>query len=97
VKFLGQTIQVKTAEGRIEPTQIRVEGRWLSVAEIVADWFDTGHGATPLKSRDWRTRHHRRQFHVKTADGSVYHLYCDYGDRRGKVWVLVRKMEKPGG
>lgn len=92
MKFIGQNIEVKTAEERLEPEQFLFQGRWHKIVEVRMRWFDVGHGATPLRRRNWRTRHHRKHFVVRIESGELYHLYLDYQNRARPDWVLAKSL-----
>ena len=82
--------------GRARPASFRWQDRWYRVEEIRRQWFDTGHGATPLRMRNWRTRRHRKHFLVRTEEGLVFHLYYDYANRAKPAWVLAKSLaEEP--
>jgi hypothetical protein len=89
MKYLGRTIDVETVPGKTAPAAFDLGGQRHVVVEVRRQWFDAGHGATPLAARTWRTRHHRKHFVVATDRGGVFHLYYDYADRARPAWVLV--------
>ncbi len=92
MRFLGQPIEVKTETGRQRPAAFRWQDRWHEVEEIRRQWFDTGHGATPSRHRNWRTRRHRKHFLVRTDQGLIFHLYYDYGNRAKPTWILAKSL-----
>jgi hypothetical protein len=94
MKYLGREIAVATRPGKTEPAAFDLGGERHVVVEIRRQWFDAGHGATPLAARSWRTRHHRKHFVVATDRGAVFHLYYDYADRARPAWVLVTKEDE---
>ena len=94
MKYMGQTSEVETRPGRTEPAAFDVVGERHVVVEVRQEWFDAGHGATPLATRSWRTRHHRKHFVVATDRGALFHLYYDYANRDRPTWVLVKRIEE---
>ena len=92
-KFVGRKIRVETHADSTNP-QLIVDGdrRW-SVAAVEKMWFDTGHGSTPAKARNWRTRRHRKNFVLLAENGDRLHLYLDYQRADKPVWFLVTVKE----
>jgi hypothetical protein len=96
-EFIGKPIQVRmTGEVRV-PASFRLGDREYEVAEILETWQDHGFGmASPLK-KNWRLRHHRNYFRVRTTEGDVFELYLDrtrVGLRAGapRRWFLYRRL-----
>jgi len=93
-KFVGQRVRVETVGEAAEPAAVVYRKRRWEVAEIERAWFDTGHGATPVRAQTWRTRRHRKNFVVRTTDGARLTLYLDYAKSEEPVWQLVT-LEEP--
>lgn len=93
-RFIGQRVRVETGEQGQEPLAVFYQTRRWDVAEVERVWFDTGHGATPERAQTWRTRRHRKNFVVRTADGRRLTLYLDYARPDEPVWQLVT-IEEP--
>jgi len=96
-EFIGKPIQVRmTGEVRV-PVSFLLEDREYEVAEILETWQDHGFGmASPLK-KNWRLRHHRNYFRVRTTEGDVFELYLDrtrVGLSAGapRRWFLYRRL-----
>jgi hypothetical protein len=99
-EFVGRPIEV-VAEGKVlEPVSFRLAGRDYEIAEVLERWQDHGFGmAAPLK-KNWRLRHHRNYYRVRTKEGDVFEIYLDrarVGLRHGRPrrWYLYRKVESP--
>jgi hypothetical protein len=96
-EFVGRPIEVRTTGEVRVPASFRLEDREYEVAEVLEAWQDHGFGmASPLK-KNWRLRHHRNYFRVRTTEGEVYELYLDrtrVGLRHGapRRWFLYRKL-----
>jgi hypothetical protein len=99
-EFVGRRIEVVTGGKVREPVSFRLGGREYEVAEVLETWQDHGFGmAAPLK-KNWRLRHHRNYYRVRTKDGEVFEIYLDrtrVGLRHGqpRKWYLYRKLESP--
>lgn len=96
-EFIGRSVEVKTTGEVRVPASFRLGDREYQVAEILEMWQDHGFGtASPLK-KNWRLRHHRTYFRVRTTEGEVYELYLDrarVGLRHGapRRWFLSRRL-----
>lgn len=96
-EFIGRPVEVRTTGEVRVPASFRLGDREYQVAEILEMWQDHGFGmASPLK-KNWRLRHHRSYFRVRTTEGEVYELYLDrarVGLRHGapKRWFLYRRV-----
>jgi hypothetical protein len=96
-EFIGRPIEVKTTGEVRLPASFFLGDREYEVAEILETWQDHGFGmASPLK-KNWRLRHHRNYFRVRTTQGEVFELYLDrtrVGLRQGapRRWFLYRRL-----
>ena len=96
-QFIGQPIEVTTTGTVRVPASFRLGDCEYEVAEVLEMWQDHGFGmAAPLK-KNWRLRHHRNYFRVRTTDGEVFELYLDrtrVGVRHGapRRWILYRRL-----
>ena len=96
-EFVGRPIRVTTTGEVPVPASFRLGDRDYEVGEILQMWQDHGFGmASPLK-KNWRLRHHRNYFRVRTTEGEVFELYLDrtrVGLRHGapRRWFLYRRL-----
>jgi hypothetical protein len=95
-EFVGESIEVQTAEGSPRPVSFRWRGETHIVAEVLDERVDTGFGSLPVHSRVWYNRRHRRYFDVKDTNGDVFEMYMDYARRTKPTWWLVKKRERVG-
>ncbi len=99
-EFVGRQIEVVTGGKVKEPIAFRLDGRDHEIAEVLESWQDHSFGmAAPLK-KNWRQRHHRSYYRVRTKEGDVFEIYLDrsrVGLRHGqpRKWYLHRKLELP--
>jgi len=92
-KFIGKKVKVETDGETTAPVVIVMKDRRWQVAAIEREWFDTGHGSTPVKARSWRTRRHRKNFVVRADNGDRLTLYYDYARDDKPTWQLVTVEE----
>ncbi len=92
MKFISQPIDVTEAPSPRRPAKFLWNGVEYEIEEIIAQWQDW-HFSAGVSARNWRSRHHRNCFRVRTSDGSVFELYLDRGTKLndGK-WYLHMKI-----
>ena len=94
--FIGEQVEVTQAENGPAPATFVWSDQTFTVARVLAAWHDTGYGTTGVRSRNWRTRHHRNYFHVECDGGQRFELYLDReavpspAKRRRRRWMLVK-------
>ena len=91
-EFIGETIDVERSLDAPRPARFRWRGEVHEVAQVLAEWIDTGHGELPRRSRKWYTRRHRRCFVVRDAAGATFEMYFDYSDKTHPTWFLTRRI-----
>jgi hypothetical protein len=94
-EFIGREIEV-TVGGEVKtPVAFRLGDQEHEIAEILDAWQDHGFGlAEPLR-KNWRLRHHRNYYRVKTSEGAVFEIYMDCGSpkhRERRRWYVYRKL-----
>jgi hypothetical protein len=94
-EFLGRQIEV-TVGGEVKtPVAFRLGGQEHRIAEILDVWQDHGFGlAEPLR-KNWRLRHHRNYYRVRTSEGEVFEIYMDRGSLKHperRRWYASRKL-----
>ena len=94
-EFIGREIDVITNGEIRTPVAFRLGDRDYRIAEILDIWQDHGFGlAEPLK-KNWRLRHHRNYYRVRTGEGEVFEIYMDRGSlkhRERRRWYVYRKL-----
>jgi hypothetical protein len=95
-RFFGKEIQVMTGDGVKEPVSFSIDGKEYTVKEVTDYWPDWGFSHSET-NKNWRTRHHRNYFRVKTTDGETYEMYYDRGTNlkhpEFRKWYLTRRLE----
>jgi hypothetical protein len=94
-EFIGREIEV-TVGGEVKaPVAFRLGGQEHKVAEVLDGWQDHGFGqAEPLR-KNWRLRHHRNYYRVRTSEGQVFEIYMDRGSVKHperRRWYVYRKL-----
>ncbi len=91
-RFMDREIEVEAAEDAPRrPVAFKVGGRRYVVAAVVSTWDDEAPGA----ARDWRQRHHRTFYRLRTEEGDLFDVYYDWSESRRHHrdrWVLHRRL-----
>ena len=97
-EFLGDPITVDEGDGVRGPVRFRLRGKTYETVELERVWQDRGQPST-VKRPDWRTRHHRNWFDVRTKSGERFRIYLDRGTKKGArwTWVAERRIVAPDG
>jgi hypothetical protein len=94
--FIGRQIQVR-CEGPVKkPVAFCLDDREYEVEAIVEEWQDWGFGKAD-RQRNWRTRHHRNYYRVRTAGGDLFEIYCDRPKPTRVRWYAYRRLSTPAG
>jgi hypothetical protein len=92
-EFYCEPIEVETEDRLYWPVAFVWRGRRYQVSEVLESWQDWGFGSSEVRSRTWRSRHHRNYFLVRTDSSEVFKIYYDRGtssDSR-REWILVTR------
>ena len=93
-EFVGRPIQVR-CEGFVKrPVAFSLGDREYQIETIVEEWQDWGFGKTD-RQRNWRTRHHRNYYRVRTTDGQMFEIYCDRPKLARVKWYASRRLSGP--
>ena len=94
-EFIGRPIEVRQAGEVKAPVAFRLGDTEYEVAEVLEAWQDHSFGlAEPLK-KNWRLRHHRNYYRVRTSSGDVFEIYLDRGSLKHperRRWYLYRRL-----
>jgi len=93
-EFIGETIDVEHAPASPRPVRFVLKGQTHTVAQVLAERVDTGHGDAPPRSRRWFTRRHRRYFVVRDDEGGLFEMYLDYSDKQHLKWFMTRRLAR---
>jgi hypothetical protein len=98
-RFYGERIEVKTLNQSFYPSAFVWRGQRYVINKIIHSWPDSGYAKSTPNKRDWRLRHHRNYFVVRTDGGRVFKMYHDRGVKKDspRVWILSEElfMSKP--
>ena len=98
-KFYGERIKVETVNQSFYPSAFVWHGQRYLINKIIHSWPDSGYAKSTPNKRDWRLRHHRNYFVVRTDGGRVFKIYHDRGVKKEspRVWILNEElfMSKP--
>ena len=96
-RLIARPIEVETAGEVRTPVAFTLEGRRYEVEQVLETWQDSGFGlAAPLK-KNWRLRHHRNYYRLRTTEGEVFEIYLErsrVGLRHGRPrkWYASRQL-----
>ena len=92
-ELIGERIEVEKAETSPRPLRFCWRGEHHEVVKVLGEWVDIGFGELPARSRKCYNRRHRRYYVVRDAQGCVFEIYLDYGNRRKPSWWLAQRLE----
>jgi hypothetical protein len=93
-QFIGRRIQVRCQGVVKRPVAFRLGDREYQIEEIVDQWQDWGFGKAD-RQRNWRTRHHRNYYRVRTAEGELFEIYCDRPKPTRVTWYASKQLSGP--
>jgi hypothetical protein len=89
---MDREIEVEAAEDAPRrPVAFKVGGHRYVVADVLSTWDDEAPGA----ARDWRQRHARTFYRLRTEEGHLFDIYYDWSEsrrRRRDRWMLHRRL-----
>ncbi len=95
-EFIGRRIQVR-CEGFVKkPVAFHLDDREHEIEAIVEEWQDWGFGKAD-RQRNWRTRHHRNYYRVRTTEGGLFEIYCDRPKPTRVTWYAHKRLSAPAG
>jgi len=98
-RFYGERIEVETVKQSFHPSAFVWRGQRYVINKIIHSWPNSGYAKSTPNKRDWRSRHHRNYFVVRTDGGRVFKIYHDRGVKKEspRVWILNEElfMSKP--
>lgn len=95
-EFIGRQIQVR-CEGFVKkPVAFCLGDHEHAIETIEEEWQDWGFGRTD-RQRNWRTRHHRNYYRVRTAEGELFEIYCDRPKPTRIRWYAHKRLSSAAG
>lgn len=90
-EFIGRQIQVQTEGPVKKPVAFCLDDREYEIEAIEKEWQDWGFGKTD-RQRNWRTRHHRNYYRVRTTEGDLFEIYCDRPKPTRIRWYVYKRL-----
>jgi len=93
-RFYGERIKVETVKQSFHPSAFVWHGQGYAINKIIHSWPDSRYAKSTPNKRDWRLRHHRNYFVVRTDGGRVFNIYHDRGVKKEspRVWILSEEL-----
>jgi len=93
-RFYSERIEVQAADRSFHPSAFVWRGQKYIISKIIHSWPDSGYGKSTPNKRNWRLRHHRNYFIVRTERGRIFKIYHDRGVKKesSKVWILNEEL-----
>ena len=93
MEFFSEKIEVFT-EGKLkEPKRFIWKDKEYRIKEVLQNWADWGFPPGSPKKKNWRLRHHRNYYKIKTGDDEIFEIYFDRKTKKEEgEWVLYRKL-----
>jgi len=93
-RFYSERIKVETVNQSFYPSAFVWHGQRYVINKVIHSWPDSGYAKSTPHNRDWRSRHHRNYFVVRTDDGRVFKMYHDRGVKKEspRVWILNEEL-----
>ncbi len=93
-RFYSEGIKVETVNQSFYPSAFVWHGQRYVINKIIHSWPDSGYAKFTPNKRDWRLRHHRNYFVVRTDSGRVFKIYHDRGVKKEspRVWILNKEL-----
>ena len=92
LKAIDREIEVELGDDEPKvPKAFRLDATRYSVAGLLRTWPDAALASTP-RTANRRSRPSRTFFRVKTEEGTIFDIYCDWFSNKKQRWVLHRKL-----
>lgn len=93
-RFHSERIKVETDSQSFHPSAFVWRSQRYVINKIIHSWPDSGYERSISNKRDWRSRHHRNYFVVRTDGGRVFKTYHDRGVKKEslRVWILNEEL-----
>lgn len=89
-KFIAEPIKVVYDFDSLKPVSFTWDKKEYKIAELINAYQDFGFSSVGPKKKNWRIRHHRNYYIIKTADGEKFRLYLDRAKGK-RQWILLSK------
>ena len=93
VGFFSEKIVVQRDEKTKNPALFWWKDKEYNIKEVLSSWPDWKFSAGAPKRKNWRLRHHRVYYRIKTEDEEIFEIYLDRKTKKEDgEWVLYRKL-----
>ena len=96
LQFFGQEIKVTVSAKVKVPVSFHLGDQEYIIGDIIQAWHDYGFGKASLHHENWRQRHHRNYYRVKTTEDETFEIYHDRGtsleQARKMKWFVSRRL-----
>jgi len=91
--FFSDKIHVERDETTREPAVFRWKKKEYKIKEVLSSWSDWKFPEGSPKRKNWRLRHHRVYYRMKTEDDQIFEIYFDRKTKKEDgEWVLYRRL-----
>ena len=93
-EFFSDKIDVQRDDKTREPVLFCWKDKDYKIKEILSSWSDWKFPKGSPKRKNWRLRHHRVYYRIKTEDDQIFEIYFDRKTKKEDgEWVLCRKLD----
>ena len=93
-EFFSEKIVVQRDEKTKNPALFCWKDKEYKIKEVLSSWPDWKFSAGAPKRKNWRLRHHRVYYRIKTEDEEIFEIYFDRKTKKeGGEWVLYKKLD----
>jgi hypothetical protein len=92
-EFFSEKIDVKRDDKTREPALFCWREKEFKIKEVLSSWSDWKFSKGAPKKKNWRLRHHRIYYRIKTEDDLIFEIYFDRKTKKEDgEWVLYRRL-----
>ncbi|MGB2698463.1 MAG: DUF6504 family protein [Candidatus Zixiibacteriota bacterium] len=93
-EFFSDKIDVQRDDKTKDPACFCWKDKEYKIKEVLSSWSDWKFSAGAPKRKNWRLRHHRVYYRIKTEDNQVFEIYLDRKTKKEDgEWVLYRRLD----
>lgn len=93
-KFISEKIEVLKDEKLRLPLSFLWRRKEYKIKEVIESRADWGFSKGAPKRKNWRLRHHRNYYKVKTENDEIFEIYHDRKSKKDQgEWILYQKLK----